>query len=120
MANKDNIVIKRVYDVPTKDDGYRILVDRLWPRGVKKADLPYDEWNKEITPSTELRKWFNHKAECFDEFAKKYEEELEQHNESLENIRLIAKKHKITLLYAAKDPKLNQAVILKNVLNRKL
>ena len=99
MANKDNIVIKRVYDVPTKDDGYRILVDRLWPRGVKKAGLPYDEWNKEITPSTELRKWFNHKAECFDEFAKKYEEELEQHKESLENIRLIAKKHKKTVLY---------------------
>lgn len=119
MANKDNIVIKRVYEAPAKDDGYRILVDKLWPRGVKKADLPFDEWDKEITPSTELRKWFGHKPERFDEFEKKYEEELAQHKDAMDNIKSIAKKHKITLLYAAKDPKINHAIILKNVLNRK-
>lgn len=119
MDNKVNIDIKRVYDAPTKNDGYRILVDRLWPRGIKKVNLPLAEWNKEITPSTELRKWFDHKAERFAIFSEKYEAELAEKKEELNRIKSIAKKEKVTLLYAAKDPKINHAIILKNVLNKK-
>ena len=72
------IKIKRIYEQSSADDGYRVLVDRLWPRGVSKKDANLDEWNKEIAPSTELRKWFDHKEERFDEFACRYREELNE------------------------------------------
>ena len=110
------IDIKRIYDEPSDKDDYRILVDRLWPRGISKVEANLDEWNKEIAPSTELRKWFDHKEERFDEFARLYREELLTKEEELNKLRTIAKKNDITLLYGAKDPKLNQAIVLRDVL----
>lgn len=115
----EKIKIKRIYDQPVEEDGYRVLVDRLWPRGVSKKEVNLDEWNKEITPSTELRKWFDHKADRFDEFAKKYRDELLDKAEALEELRKTAKNEPVTLLYAAKDPKINHASVLRDVLLRK-
>ena len=119
MPKKFDINIARVYDFPLADGTYRILVDRLWPRGIKKSNLQFDEWNKEIAPSTELRKWFDHKSERFDEFAELYEEELKQEKEELNRIKSIAKNESITLLYGAKDPTINHAIVLKNILMKK-
>ncbi len=113
-----NIRSKRIYEAPAAEDGYRILVDRLWPRGVSKEAAALDEWDKNIAPSTKLRKWFDHKAERFDEFAKLYEEELEFNHEDLKRIENIAKDKIVTLLYADKDPKINHVVILKSLLMR--
>lgn len=110
--------IKRVYEKPERDDGYRILVDRLWPRGISKASAEIDEWIKEIAPSTELRKWFNHKPEKFSEFKKRYKEELKTHVAELKKIHEISQKKKITLLYSAKDTQYNQAVVLLEVLQK--
>lgn len=114
------IVIKRVYEDASESDGYRILVDRLWPRGVSKEEAKLDEWDKIIAPSTELRKWFDHKEERLQEFALRYKEELLQQEEELNRLRKIATTKKITLLYGAKDPVINQAIVLKNILNRTL
>ena len=111
------IKIKRIYDEPSDDDGYRILVDRLWPRGVSKDDAKLDEWDKEIAPSSELRKWFDHKEERFEEFSKRYREELKDKENELGKLREIAKKETLTLLYAAKNSEINQAVVLKEVLS---
>lgn len=113
------IKLKRIYDEPSNDDGYRILVDRIWPRGVSKEAAKLDEWNKEIAPSTELRKWFDHKEERFEEFTQRYRDELEENEDALNALRKKAKDKSLCLLYAAKDPKLNQAVVLKDVLLKK-
>ena len=118
MVLKINIQIKRIYEPPAQDDGYRMLVDRLWPRGVSKVEAHLEEWNKEIAPSTELRKWFNHKPERFVEFSKLYEAELLKNEVELKRIITIAKKNRVTLLFGAKDPKINQAFVLSNVLNQ--
>ncbi len=111
-----SINIKRVYDDKSDDDGYRVFIDRLWPRGVKKEDAHFDEWLKDLAPSTELRKWFDHDPERFDEFKKRYKKELEEHKEELDKLRNRAKSKKITLLYAAKDKEMNNAVVMKEVL----
>ena len=113
------IQIKRVYDDKSDDDGYRVFVDRLWPRGVSKEDAHFDEWIKELAPSTELRKWFNHKPERFDEFSKRYRKELKEQDEKLDELRDIAKTKKVTLLYAAKDIEINNAVVIRDVLKGK-
>lgn len=110
------ITIKRVYDNKTADGSYRILVDRLWPRGVRKIDLQIDEWDKEITPSPELRKWFDHKEERFEEFSKLYIQELMAKDQEINRVRSIAKNEDVTLLYGAKDPEINHAIILMNYL----
>ena len=120
MATKINIQIKRIYEVPAKDDGYRMLVDRLWPRGVSKVEAQLQEWNKEIAPSAELRKWFNHKEERFDEFTDLYQQELQTKESELSRLIAIAKREDVTLLYGAKDPKINHAVVLRNVLRNVL
>ena len=112
-----SIEIKRVYEELAPTDGYRILVDRIWPRGLTKIKAHLNEWNKEVAPSTELRKWFNHQPERLSEFEKRYKKELQQHLEELSKIKSIAKKEQVTLLFAAKDYKLNNALILKNILN---
>ncbi len=112
----EKISIKRVYDKVNKTDGYRILVDRIWPRGIKKEEARLDDWAKEIAPSTELRKWFGHEPEKFEDFAIKYRKELEGKAEKLEKIRNVAKTQKVTLLYAAKDEEYNQAMVLLDVL----
>ena len=110
------IRIKRIYDEQTEDDGYRVLVDRLWPRGISKSVANLDEWNREITPSTELRKWFNHKEARFEEFALRYREELKEKEEELKALRRIAENEPLSLLYAAKSPTVNHAIILKDLL----
>lgn len=113
------IKIKRVYEAQEKSDGHRVLVDRLWPRGMKKADLNFDEWPKEICPSTELRKVFAHAPSRFNEFKKNYKKELRS-EEAQKEIQLLAQlslKKNITLLYAARDEKINHAIVLKEVID---
>ena len=114
-----SINIKRVYDDKSDDDGYRVFIDRLWPRGVKKEDAHFEEWLKDLAPTTELRKWFDHDPERFDEFRKRYKKELQDHKEELEKLRNKANSEKITLLYAAKDEEMNNAVVMKEVLEEK-
>lgn len=110
------IKLKRIYDEPSESDGYRILVDRIWPRGVTKKEAELNEWNKEIAPSTELRKWFNHQEAYFEEFEKRYQEELKAKQEELNRLKDLAKTNTITLLYGAKNTRINQAVVLRNLL----
>ncbi|MBS1626240.1 MAG: DUF488 domain-containing protein [Bacteroidetes bacterium] len=112
------ITIKRIYEKPEPNDGYRVLVDRLWPRGVKKETAALNEWNKTIPPSPELRKWFNHQPELFTEFKRRYKEELKTKEEDLNRLKTIAGKQNVTLLYSAKDPKINQAIVLLEVLTK--
>lgn len=112
----NTIYIKRIYDEPSDKDGYRVLVDRLWPRGISKKDANLDEWNKEIAPSTELRKWFNHQEANFTEFEKRYREELGTKQDELSRLKDLAKSNTITLLYGAKNTRINQAVVLRNLL----
>ena len=112
------IQIKRVYDEPAATDGLRILVDRLWPRGVTKERAALDAWPKEIAPSPELRTWFNHEPERFNEFAVRYLSEL-SHNPALPDLRDILSQHKtVTLLYGATDTKINHAVVLQRFLEK--
>lgn len=114
-----NIKLKRAYDPPSKADGIRILVDRLWPRGIKKEDLKIDAWIKEIAPSNELRKWFSHDKDRWNEFQKRYLEELKENKHALEEIdKEIQKKGTITLLYGSKEPLYNHAVFLKKYLEK--
>lgn len=110
------IKIKRIYETPLVEDGFRMLVDRLWPRGLKKENAAIDEWNKIIAPSTELRKWFGHKYENFERFTEAYKIELKSKPEQLERIKSIAETQNLTLLYAAKDEKINHARILLSVI----
>lgn len=106
--------IKRIYDEPTKDDGIRIFVDRLWARGVTKERAKLDYWFKDVAPSSDLRKWFNHEPEKFEEFAKKYREELGCDKEDVEKIKTLLKTQNVTLIYAAKSPTINHARVLKD------
>lgn len=110
------VKIKRIYDEPSDDDGYRVLVDRLWPRGISKKAVSLDEWNKEIIPTPELKKWFDHKEARFDKFAHLYHEELKEKEGALTELRKIAKNETLSLLYASKNPEINQAFVLKDVL----
>lgn len=113
---KFSVKIKRIYDAPLADDGLRILVDRLWPRGLSKEQAHVDFWHKEIAPSNELRTWFSHKPELFKEFSKKYTDELKNQKQILKEIKELAQKNQVTLLYSAKDTEFNNAVVLKKVL----
>ena len=108
--------IKRAYDSPSRADGTRILVDRLWPRGVKKEALALDGWMKDIAPSPELRTWFGHKPERFAEFRKRYRAELKQHSELVAELREHARAGILTLVYGARDEVHNGAVVLREVL----
>lgn len=110
--------MKRAYEAASSDDGYRVLVDRLWPRGVRKESLRVEEWLKDLAPSTELRKWFNHDPERFQEFKKRYQEELKNQKDELKRLKEIAAGRTLTLVYSAKEPQLSQAVVLQGVLER--
>lgn len=109
--------IKRVYLPAEEGDGCRILIDRLWPRGVSKEKAAVDEWNKDVTPTTELRKWFGHKEENFAEFGVKYRAELDGNAAALsfaQHVGELLKQGDVTLLYGAKSPTCNHALILKD------
>ncbi len=112
------IKIKRIYEAPESEDGYRMLVDRLWPRGLSKADAALNEWNKDIAPSTELRKSFAHKAELFETFSQQYKKELEGKITELHRIKNIALFENLTLLYAARDQNQNNAQVLLEMLHQ--
>jgi len=113
------VSLKRVYDEPASSDGTRVLVDRLWPRGLSKERAHVDVWLKEIAPSTELRKWFNHDPEKFAEFHRRYEAELksETGQEALTKLRDLAKQGPITLVFAAHDTEHSNAAVLRDLLN---
>ncbi len=110
------IKTKRIYDTPSNEDGSRILVDKLWPRGLKKEDAKLDEWAKNLAPSNSLRKWFDHKEDRFEEFSQRYKEELLEQKVGLNHILELASNKDVTLLYAAKNTTLNNAVVLYKIL----
>ncbi len=118
IKNTDfKIDIKRIYENPSAMDGYRIFVDRLWPRGLKKSEVHFDEWMKEVAPSPELRKWFGHKPENWLQFQKDYRKEL-QSNNTVNHLIEILNKRPITLLYAAHDRMHNHALVLQQYLKK--
>ena len=112
------VQIKRIYEDYEDADGYRILVDRLWPRGISKDKAHVDEWVKEIAPSSELRQWFNHEPERYTEFKTKYKQELKEKAELLTAIKKKAQHQRVTLLYGAKDEVHNQAQVLLELLKK--
>jgi uncharacterized protein YeaO (DUF488 family) len=113
------IKLKRVYDPKSSTDGVRYLVERLWPRGIKKAELHLDGWLKDVAPSTELRKWFSHDPEKWEQFRRKYFAELDHAPEASEPIREAARKGTVTLLYSSHDTEHNNALALKEYIERK-
>ncbi|MBX3571615.1 MAG: DUF488 domain-containing protein [Mesorhizobium sp.] len=113
---EDRVQIKRAYESPAAEDGTRVLVDRLWPRGLKKTDAALDHWAKDLAPSTELRRWFGHDPARWDEFRRRYSEELSEHREGLARLRELARRDRVTLVYAAHDEAHNDAVVLREVL----
>lgn len=110
------IRIKRTYDLPARGDGRRILVERLWPRGMKKEALAADAWMKEVAPSTELRKWFDHREERWEEFRRRYRDELNANPDAWEPILDASRRRTVTLLYSAHDVVHNGAVVLRDYL----
>lgn len=112
------IRIKRIYEPPAPADGRRVLVDRLWPRGVSKEEAMVGEWLKEIAPSDELRTWFGHDPAKWAEFRTRYREELKSHGELIDRLRAEARKGTVTLLFAAQDEEHNNAVVLKELLSQ--
>lgn len=120
--SRPKIVIKRVYDAAAEADGQRVLVDRLWPRGLSKSQAQIDLWVKDIAPSPDLRTWWDHDPEQFETFAHRYEQELEDegHAEAVEQLITVLHDHdRVTLLYAAKDEQVNHAQVLQDYLRRK-
>lgn len=112
--------IKRVYEKPAKDDGWRVLVDRLWPRGMKKESAHIDVWMKEVAPTDALRKWFAHDPAKWNEFQKRYRGELSKVKDSVAELKTMAARHKdLTLLFGAKDQTHNQAVVLLEILKNR-
>ena len=111
-----DVCIKRIYEPPSRSDGCRVLVDRVWPRGVKKEAAKLDEWLREIAPSTALRKWFGHQPKRWTLFRNRYLAELNEHTSLLQTLRERASRERVTLLYAARDQKFNHAVVLKEYL----
>jgi len=113
------IRIKRVYEIPSDEDGFRVLIDRLWPRGLSKEPAQIDLWLKDIAPSDKLRKWFSHDPKKWNEFKKRYSKELDEKRELASRIKSLEKEEKrITLLYAAKDTEHNNAVFLQEYLRK--
>jgi len=110
-----NVRLKRAYEKPARGDGTRILIDRLWPRGVRKADAALDHWAKDIAPSTALRKWFGHDPARWPEFHRRYAEEIRRHPDALEQLRGLARKGPVTLVYSAHDELHNDAVVLREL-----
>lgn len=115
------VKMKRIYEEVATEDGVRVLVDRVWPRGMSKEDATLDHWLKEVGPSSDLRKWFGHDPNKYEDFKQKYKKELQDgdQQEALQKLKDITKKHdkNVTLLYASKEEKYNQAHVLKEILD---
>ncbi|HXX52173.1 MAG TPA: DUF488 family protein [Xanthobacteraceae bacterium] len=118
-ARTSSIAIKRAYDPPAPQDGLRILIDRLWPRGLSKTKLKLDAWPRELTPSTALRKWYGHKPERFAEFRRRYLTELAQQRDRLDDLRAMVKGRSATLITATRELQLSHAEVLRGLLQRK-
>jgi uncharacterized protein YeaO (DUF488 family) len=121
MKNKiptGNVKLKRAYEPPAADDGTRILIDRLWPRGITKERAAIDQWMKDISPSTELRKWFGHDPARWGEFRRRYAQEVRQNADLIDQLRSFARQGAITLVYSARDEKHNDAVELRELILR--
>lgn len=118
MSTKRRIQVRRIYDAPMPDDGARVLVDRLWPRGVSKANAHLDEWCKQIAPSTELRTWYHHDPDLFDEFTRRYTDELHDPEPAaaLAHLKELASNQTLTLLTATKHPEISEAAVLAGLL----
>jgi uncharacterized protein YeaO (DUF488 family) len=118
MARKKTVNVRRVYEAPEQADGARVLVDRIWPRGMTKEKAQLDEWCKQVAPSTELRKWYSHDPERFTEFSRRYRAELDdpEHAEALAHLRDLAKERPVTLLTATKQPEISEAEVLAGLL----
>jgi uncharacterized protein YeaO (DUF488 family) len=114
-----DISFKRAYEPPAEADGTRVLIDRLWPRGVTKLEAAIDHWLRDLAPSTELRKWFGHDPARWDEFRRRYTAELMQHRERLDELLRMASEGPATLVYGARDEQHNDAVVLQDVLIRR-
>ena len=114
------LALKRVYDKAEPEDGVRFLVERLWPRGIKKTDLRLDDWLKDVAPSNELRRWFAHDPKKWTEFQKRYFAELDRHPEAWEPIRSAARHGRVTLIYSSHDAEHNNAVALKEYLSARM
>lgn len=115
-----DVRLKRAYEPVAPDDGFRILIDRLWPRGVSRERARLDEWNRDLAPSAELRRWFGHDPDRFEEFRRRYIEELRGQRPALAELRSRAREGRLTLLYAARDSEHNDAVVLAEILRRGL
>jgi len=113
------IHVKRIYEEPNRSDGFRVLVDRLWPRGISKEKAALDLWMKTVAPSTELRQWFGHDPKRWKEFAKRYRTELLEHTSELAELRSRARKGRLTLLFGARDSEHNEAIVLKEALEQR-
>ena len=111
--------IKRAYEPAARSDGYRVLIDRIWPRGVPKQEAHLDEWARELAPSGELRRWFGHEPAKFGEFRRRYRAELADHDEKLRELRRRGRRGTLTLVYAARDTDHNDAVVLAELLRRR-
>jgi uncharacterized protein YeaO (DUF488 family) len=115
-----DVRLKRAYDPPAPTDGYRVLIDRLWPRGVSREQARLDDWDTELPPSTELRRWFRHEPGRFEEFRSRYIDELRDQRPRLAALRRRARKGTLTLVYSARDTEHNDAVVLAEILRRGL
>lgn len=115
-VHPDNVRLKRAYEPVAANDGERILVDRLWPRGIRKEEAAIDRWEKALAPSTELRKWFGHDPARWDEFQARYKAELSAHAEEVSALRELARHKPVTLIYGARDEHHNDAIVLRDVL----
>jgi uncharacterized protein YeaO (DUF488 family) len=113
-----NVLLKRAYQPAARSDGYRVLIDRLWPRGVSKEQARLDEWAKELAPSTELRRWFGHDPARFETFRRRYRDELVAQDKKLRELRKRAREGTLTLVYGAHDNEHNDAVVLAELLRR--
>jgi uncharacterized protein YeaO (DUF488 family) len=114
-----DVRLKRVYEQAAAADGYRVLIDRLWPRGVSRGEARLDEWARKLAPSSELRRWFGHDPSRFEEFRRRYTEELAAHEPELRELRRRARGGTLTLVYGARDTEHNDAVVLAEVLRRR-
>lgn len=119
-APQTRLHTRRVYDPPLPDEGARVLVDRVWPRGVPKADLDLHAWRRDLAPSAELRRWFGHDPERWEEFQRRYAAELEERQADLDSLNALARQQGLTLLYAARDRQHNNAEALRRLLQQRV